>query len=93
MAQDHGMLFEFGETSPVYMWMRNTHIPLDMLFIDDKGEIQHISADTTPMSDDIIDSRVPVRFVLEINAGLASSLGIAAGDTAKSPTISAASSP
>ncbi|MBB1247523.1 DUF192 domain-containing protein [Rhizobium sp. G21] len=87
MAADRGMLFDFGETRPVYMWMRNTYIPLDMLFIDASGVVRHIRAETTPLSDDIIDSHAPVRFVLEINGGLAAKLGIAVGDTVASPAI------
>ncbi|WP_246660028.1 DUF192 domain-containing protein [Rhizobium sp. FKL33] len=93
MAQDRGMLFDFGETRPVYMWMRNTYIPLDMLFIDGSGLIRHIRAETTPLSDDIIDSHAPVRFVLEINGGLAAKLGIAVGDTVASPAIAKAAAP
>jgi uncharacterized protein len=93
MAQERGMLFDFGETRPVYMWMRNTYIPLDMLFIDASGVIRHIGAETTPLSDAIIDSHAPVRFVLEINGGMASKLGIAVGDTASSPSITKASAP
>jgi uncharacterized membrane protein (UPF0127 family) len=93
MAEDRGMLFDFGETRPVYMWMRNTYIPLDMLFLDDQGVIKHIRAETTPLSDDIIDSHAPVRFVIELNAGQAARLGIAVGDKAESPAIAKASQP
>lgn len=93
MAQDRGMLFDFGETRPVYMWMRNTYIPLDMLFLDESGVIRHIRAETTPLSEDIIDSHAPARFVVEINAGLAAELGIAVGDRAESPAIAKAATP
>ena len=76
----HGMLFDFGRTAPATMWMRNTYIPLDMLFIDADGVIQRIAADTTPLSDDVISSGGPVRAVLELPAGTSADLGIEAGD-------------
>lgn len=62
------------------MWMRNTLIPLDMLFVDDDGRIVHIAARTEPGSLATIASPVPARYVLEINGGLAAALGLAAGD-------------
>lgn len=87
MAADHGMLFDFGISRPVYMWMKNTTLPLDMLFIDSKGKITHIRRDTLPLSEDIIDSHGPVHFVLEINAGVAKAQGIREGDAVASPHI------
>jgi uncharacterized membrane protein (UPF0127 family) len=93
LARDRGMLFDFGETRTVYMWMRNTYIPLDMLFLDETGVIRHIGAETTPLSDDIVASRAAVRFVVEINAGLSADLAIAVGDRVESPTIAKASRP
>lgn len=90
MADDSGMLFDFGTTRRVAMWMKNTYLPLDMLFVDDQGAILHIAPDTVPMSEAIIDSRAPVRFVIELNAGTAGKLGLAIGDRAESPQIRAA---
>jgi uncharacterized membrane protein (UPF0127 family) len=87
MAADHGMLFDFGVSRPVYMWMKNTYLPLDMLFVDDKGRITHIREDTLPLSEDIIDSHGQVRFVLEINAGVVKAQGIREGDMLTSPQI------
>ena len=89
MAADRGMLFDFGETRRVYMWMKNTYLPLDMLFIGPDGRIVLVKADTMPLSEEIIDSRDPVRFVLELNAGTAQKLGIAAGDMIESGQIAA----
>jgi uncharacterized protein len=80
LADDRGMLFDFGTERPVTMWMRNTYIPLDMIFIRADGTIHHIAEDTTPLSDATIVSRGPVRAVLEVNAGTAERLGIAPGD-------------
>jgi uncharacterized protein len=90
MAGDHGMLFDFGLTRRVAMWMKNTYLPLDMIFIRKDGTIARIAADTAPQSEAIIDSREPVHFVLELNAGSAAKLGIAPGDKVESETISAA---
>lgn len=77
---DHGMLFDFGTPRTVMMWMKNTPLPLDMLFIDEMGRIIRIESRTTPFSENIIASGGIVRFVLEINGGRSAALGIAAGD-------------
>lgn len=76
----HGMLFDFGETREVGMWMKNTPLSLDMLFIDAGGFIRRIAAETRPFSTEIVRSGVPVRAVLEIRGGLAAELGIEPGD-------------
>lgn len=89
MAPDHGMLFDFGISRPVAMWMKNTHLPLDMLFIRQDGTIARIAADTVPFSEHIVDSGEPVLFVLELNAGTSARLAITAGDKVESHTIKA----
>ena len=81
LAADHGMIFDFRAEQNVTMWMRNTYLPLDMLFIDAGGGIRHVAKRTTPLSERTISSQVPVRYVLEINGGLADELKIAIGDT------------
>lgn len=80
MPEDHGMLFDFGRVEMVTMWMRNTYIPLDMLFIRADGTIARIARNTEPLSERRISSGEPVLGVLEINAGLSSRLGIDVGD-------------
>ncbi len=80
---DHGMLFDFEQTEQIYMWMKNTYISLDMLFIDKAGVIKHIVKNTTPLSQTIISSGGPVRYVLEVKAGTAQRLGIKRGDRLK----------
>ncbi|MBP2495533.1 uncharacterized membrane protein (UPF0127 family) [Methylobacterium sp. PvP062] len=80
MAADHGMLFDFEQDQPVTMWMKNTYLPLDMVFIRPDGTISRIAADTEPLSTAIISSGGPVLAVLELNAGTAAKLGIAPGD-------------
>ena len=80
LARDEGMLFLYDTEQMVSMWMKNTLIPLDMLFMDGYGIIRHIARETEPLSLDIISSRVPVMAVLEIPGGVAKDLGIAVGD-------------
>ena len=85
MAPDHGMLFDFEAVAPVAMWMKNTYLPLDMLFIRADGTIARIAADTEPLSTKVIPSGEPVLSVLELNAGTAARLGIHAGDRVEHP--------
>jgi uncharacterized membrane protein (UPF0127 family) len=80
LAEDRGMLFDFGRMQRASMWMRNTYVPLDMLFIDADGRIMQIAADVQPLSDAVIASREPVRAVLELRAGVTAKLGIEPGD-------------
>lgn len=80
-----GMLFDFKQDSPVSMWMENTYIPLDMIFIRSDGSIARIAENTEPMSRRIVSSGGPVRAVLEVIAGTARKLGIAAGDRVAHP--------
>ena len=80
LAADAGMLFDFHRVRPVSMWMKNTLLPLDMIFIADDGTVAGIAERTIPQSLDIISSPGPVRAVLEVNGGTASRLGIKAGD-------------
>jgi uncharacterized protein len=78
-----GMLFDFFSEMPVSFWMKNTLIPLDMLFIAADGTIKHIHANAEPLKTDTIPSKFPVRAVLEINGGSAALLGIKPGDKVK----------
>lgn len=80
MPPDRGMLFDFGRTEPVAMWMQNTYIPLDMLFIRADGTVARIAENTEPLSTRTIPSGEPVLSVLEINGGTAAKLGIKPGD-------------
>jgi len=75
-----GMLFIFDPIRPVSFWMKNTLVPLDMLFIAADGSITRIAANTKPLSLDTVDSGGPVRAVLEIAGGSALLLGIKRGD-------------
>lgn len=85
MAPDHGMLFDFERSEPVTMWMKNTYLPLDMVFIRADGTVARVAADTEPLSTAIIPSNGPVLAVLELNAGTAAKLGIKEGDRVEHP--------
>nr|WP_246204446.1 DUF192 domain-containing protein [Devosia marina] len=89
LADDAGMLFDFREERPVSFWMRNTFIPLDMLFIEADGTILNIHANARPHDTTSIPSDGPVQFVLEIPGGRSEELGIAAGDVVEHPRITA----
>jgi hypothetical protein len=80
MPADRGMLFDFERVEPVAMWMQNTFISLDMLFIRADGTIARIAERTEPLSTRTIPSGEPVLSVLEINAGISAKLGIKPGD-------------
>jgi uncharacterized protein len=80
LGDNAGMLFIFDNPEIIQMWMRNTSIALDMLFINNKGEIVDIARNTIPFSLDIIASRVPASIVLEVKAGTAERLKLNVGD-------------
>lgn len=83
LPKDHGMIFTFFPSRVVTMWMKNTFIPLDMIFVDSDNEIAHIVENTTPQSLELISSQREVVMVIEINAGLAKELGIKVGQTVR----------
>ena len=87
LGPDQGMLFDFGRSRRVYMWMKNTFLPLDMLFIRKDGVIVHIKESALPLSEDIIDSGEEVAFVLEVVGGTVRRLSISKGDRALSEQI------
>jgi uncharacterized protein len=85
LPESQGMIFDFKRDQEVSMWMRNTYVSLDMIFIRGDGRIQRIAENTQTESDRIIPSGGPVRAVLEVVAGTAKKFGIAAGDRVASP--------
>jgi uncharacterized protein len=85
LPEGQGMLFKFEPDQVIQMWMRNTYIPLDMIFIRSDGRISRIAENTKPESDNIISSGAPARGVLEVIAGTARKLGIAPGDKVAHP--------
>jgi len=91
LADNHGMLFPYKESRAVSMWMRNTYIPLDMLFIAADGTVSRIEENAEPLSDRIIDSGAPIIAVLEIAGGVSRRLGIKAGDKVRTPVLAVGS--
>ena len=80
LPADRGMLFIYPYQSIVKMWMKNTHIPLDMVFINSKGIVKKIVERTVPFSLSVISSGEPVRAVLELNGGTSNRIGLKRGD-------------
>lgn len=89
LPEGRGMLFDFQREQDISMWMQNTYISLDMLFIRGDGRILRIAENTQPLSERIISSGGPVRGVLEVIAGTARKLGIAPGDRVAHPIFKA----
>jgi uncharacterized protein len=85
LPEGRGMLFKFEPEQTIQMWMHNTYISLDMIFIRADGRILRIAENTTPLSDRTISSGGPARGVLEVVAGTARKLGIAPGDKVAHP--------
>ncbi|MBC7479362.1 MAG: DUF192 domain-containing protein, partial [Pseudorhodobacter sp.] len=79
MAKSAGMLFAYPEPHHVYFWMKNTLIPLDMVFADAAGQVVQVHSNAVPMDETPIDGGDGVTFVLEINGGLAARLGLTKG--------------
>ncbi len=88
-----GMLFDFRVDRPVGMWMKNTLISLDMLFIDRTGAIVKVAHSASPGDLRLIESERPVRAVLEIPGGRAAHLGVAVGDRVEHPMFGRAAEP
>ncbi|ANT52080.1 DUF192 domain-containing protein [Mesorhizobium amorphae] len=86
MADDHGMLFVFESSGPLTFWMKNTPMPLDLIFVGQDGKVRSIKRGE-PESEAVISSGLPVRFVLELKAGTAAKDGIAYGDLLRHPAI------
>lgn len=80
LAEDAGMLFDLGSPRPAQFWMKNTPLPLDLLFLAADGEIVAIAENAVPFSERRISPGLPVKAVLEVNAGTAARLSIAPGD-------------
>jgi uncharacterized membrane protein (UPF0127 family) len=87
LAPDAGMLFDFKRPTLVTMWMKNTFIPLDMLFLDEHGQIIDIHERAVPQSLSIIAAKGAARYVVELNGGTVARRGIKIGDKATSPYI------
>jgi uncharacterized protein len=85
MPADHGMLFEFDREAPEAFWMKDTYIPLDMIFISRTGIVTNIAANAEPLSERAIPSGPPCMAVLELNGGAAARIGLRVGDRVRHP--------
>lgn len=85
MPPGRGMLFDFKREEPVMFWMKNTYIPLDMIFISRAGTVTSIAANAEPLSERLIPSGGPCYGVLEVNGGVAASIGLKPGDKVRHP--------
>ena len=85
MPADRGMLFEFDREAPVSFWMKNTYIPLDIVFIARDGSVTRVAADAEPLSETLIPSGGPCVAVLELNGGTAARIDLKVGDKARHP--------
>ncbi len=81
MPQNRGMIFDFHKEDVVLMWMKNTYIPLDMIFVSSGGRVVSVTHEAAPMSETIISSQAPAYAVIELNAGVAKEIGVAVGDS------------
>ena len=81
LPMDYGMLFDFGDEQPRGFWMKNTYIPLDMIFIRSNGTVASIGKNAEPLNEQkIIRSGAAVQFVLEVEAGITTDIGLRVGD-------------
>jgi uncharacterized membrane protein (UPF0127 family) len=87
IGDEEGMIFIYPQDEPISMWMKNTYISLDMIFVRSDGTVQHIAADTEPFSEATISSGEKVRAVIEMKAGSAKRLDIKSGDKVDYPTF------
>jgi uncharacterized protein len=87
MPGDRGMLFDFERVEPVSMWMKNTYISLDMIFVRGNGTISRIETGTEPFSESVISSGGKALAVIEMKAGSARRLGLKAGDKVSYPAF------
>jgi uncharacterized protein len=87
LAENQGMLFLYPNEQPISMWMKNTYLPLDMLFVDSHGRIVKVVENTTPQSLDTIESGALVRGVVELNAGVSAKLHLRPGSLVIHPAF------
>jgi uncharacterized protein len=93
LSDSEGMLFPYGNPQVLTMWMHNTYIPLDMVFIRADGVIHRIESSAQPLSDRVISSEAPVTAVLELVGGAAGRLGIKPGDKVRHTAFDATKKP
>jgi uncharacterized membrane protein (UPF0127 family) len=85
LPEDVGMLFDYQSDQEILMWMKNTYIPLDMIFVASDGRVVSIARNAEPLSEAIISSRSTASAVIEVNAGTADKLAVTVGDLMRHP--------
>ena len=85
LAAQQGMIFDFGADNFIVMWMKDTRVPLDMLFISAAGVLVDIQYNTTMGSESLLPGKLPARYVIEINAGEARQFGLLPGARLRLP--------
>jgi uncharacterized membrane protein (UPF0127 family) len=93
LPENAGMLFLYDPPQPAAMWMKNTQIPLDIVFISPDSRVHRIESDAEPFSTSLIRSEGTIAAVLELNAGQADKIGLKRGDKVVSPELANAKSP
>jgi uncharacterized membrane protein (UPF0127 family) len=88
LPKDQGMLFIYSEPMPVSFWMKNTKISLDMIFLNARGQIEHIYENAKPYDETVIHGGKDIQYVVEINGGLVAKLGISVGSFVHNRSIS-----
>jgi uncharacterized protein len=86
MPEDHGMIFVFGYEQILYFWMRNTLIPLDIIYLNREGKVVAIRQ-MKPLDESSVGSREPAQYAIELNAGQAGKCGIQEGDIVRLPQL------
>lgn len=87
MPRNQGMLFDFHIEQTVTMWMKNTYLPLDMIFVARNGRVTALQQNAVPMSETIIPSGPPAYAVIELNGGVAQEIGLEVGNLVRHPTF------
>ena len=87
LPRGSGMLFVYDQPGNVTFWMRNTYVPLDLIFADARGQVQRIHHNAQPLDETLIPGGENIQHVLEINAGLSKALKIGVGTTLRHPAI------
>jgi uncharacterized membrane protein (UPF0127 family) len=85
MAADAGMIFAYDSPQIITIWMKNTVLPLDIIYVNEQGRVMTIAPDAEPYSLKLISSQKPVVAAIEFNAGTAARIGLKPGDTVRSP--------
>ena len=93
LAKDHGMLFDFHRAAPVAFWMKNTFLPLDMIFVGADGKVVSVKHGAKPLDETPIPSGGPTLGVIEVIAGVADAIGVKPGDEVKHPIFHNAAGP